>query len=726
MKSTRGEQEVDRGRRLLLAASSGLLLPRLAWTQVREGAVLCWRLDGHEDTALESVSHRQDAIASRAGHALWVGEGRDRALRLDGYSTWVDHAPPLPTVRWEALTAMVWVAFESYPVEEAALLEVNSGTGPAWRFSVDRLGFLHCGPLGGDSGSVCRSAQPVTASQWVHLAVSIGASGVTLYQDGSPVGHLQGTGTGLVPGSDAHICLGKSSDCRVVARVFPTGVLNGLMRDMRVYDKERTRSEIALRMAESKPESAANLQINGPWCVADPQRPIAHAQPPRAWTNEPHGLIRRGGKYHLFYQKNPNGPYWGHIHWGHLTSPDLARWTEQPVALAPQPGVDSEGCWSGSVVDQDGRLAVLYTGGNGHESSICLAHSDDGVHFTKYGGNPVIEQPPPGHGFAEFRDPFVWREGEIYYAIIGSAVSGVGGAALLYRSLDLVSWEYRKPLLTGDRATSGTFWEMPIFVKAGDYHVLIVCEVPGRSSYWVGIWQDENFTPISTGPRRLELFNHLLSPTPMLAPDGRLITMGIIPDERSPRETWAAGWAHLYSLPRVLTADPDGFVRQHPLDVLTPWMKPLIALAKLELNEGAVQGLAGVREKSLHLRATFRRGASASVSLFVRRSPGGEEQTEICYEWASGLLIFDRTLSSLDPRVRRNRQETVYAPLHEGSLHLEVFVDRSVLEVFVDGRAAFAARIYPTLSGSDGAGFACTGGAAAVEKVSVARILRPA
>jgi sucrose-6-phosphate hydrolase SacC (GH32 family) len=72
--------------------------------------------------------------------------------------------------------------------------------------------------------------------------------------------------------------------------------------------------------------------------------------------------------------------------------------------------------------------------------------------------------------------------------------------------------------------------------------------------------------------------------------------------------------------------------------------------------------------------------------------------------------------------VRRNRQVTSYASAEKNSLHLDVFVDRSVLEVFVDGRAAFAARIYPTLPGSLGVGFLAASTGARVERLTVARL----
>jgi beta-fructofuranosidase len=526
-----------------------------------------------------------------------------------------------------------------------------------------------------------------------------------------------------MPGDDATVVLGSAPNGPMVAGTFPTGVINGLLRDVRVFEGALSRARISEIMQESKPDREPDLQINGPWCVDDPQRPISHAQPPRAWTNEPHGLVHWRGQYHLFYQKNPNGPYWGHIHWGHLTSPDLRRWTEMPIALTPEPGPDSDGCWSGSVIAHDGKIAIIYTGGDGSRSSICLALSDDGIQFNKYRGNPIIPQPP--NGFPEFRDPFVWREGDTYYLIIGSAVKDVGGTALLYRSKDLLTWEYRKPIHSGHHEDSGTFWEMPIFVKVGSYYVLIVCEVPGRASYWVGSWEDETFTPISAAPQRLELFNHFLSPTPMIGEDGQVTAMGIIPDERRPKETWAAGWAHLYSLPRSLSTDADGHLLQKPREVIERWCEPLAVPRNIDLREGSVHELDNIAEKSFRVRVTLKRGESQSVSLLVRRSPSRQEQTEILYEWASGVLTLERSKSSLDPMVRRDRKEAAYVTAEKDSIHLDVIVDRSVVEVFVDGRAAFAARIYPTLDDSNRVAFATTGTGAKAKNLSLARIGRP-
>jgi beta-fructofuranosidase len=701
------------------------LVPQWLRADERRTPILHWKLEETGNLAQESRSGTRDEIASRTGHAIWVGKGRNRSLRLDGYSVSLRHNASGLSFHGNSVTVMAWVALESYPVNEAAIVQLDGPGNSALRFSMDRLGFLQCGHHSGDQRNICRSSERVPKAKWVHLAASLGVSGITLYRDGAVCGQLSSSPVKFSLPQEGTFVLGGSPDCPVVADTFPTGMLNGLLRDVRVFASELTQDDIAAVAEESKPDGVPDLQINGPWCVADPHRPVSHAMPPRAWTNEPHGLIQWGGQYHLFYQKNPNGPYWGHIHWGHMTSPDLRRWTEMPVALSPEPGPDSEGCWSGSVINHDGQLAILYTAGDGNRSSICLATSSNGIHFTKHSGSPIISAPPEGRGFPEFRDPFVWREGDLYYLIIGSAVKDVGGTALLYRSKDLVTWEYRKQLLQGDKDSSGIFWEMPIFVKAGDHHALIVCEVPGRASYWVGEWKQETFTPFEKMPRRLELFNHLLSPTPMVAKNGQVTVMGIIPDERDPRNVWTAGWAHLYSFPRVLSADASGLLVQTPLEAIEHWTSPSVKVPGFELPQDAIHDFGGAEETSFRLRVKFLRGESRSVSVLVRRDPTGQEQTEIRYDWASARLILDRSKSSLDTKVRRDRQEAVYVPLIRDTLQLDVLVDRSVLEVFLDNRAAFAARIYPTLNQSNRISFAAVGPKARAEDLQLSRIQRP-
>lgn len=63
--------------------------------------------------------------------------------------------------------------------------------------------------------------------------------------------------------------------------------------------------------------------------------PRYHIYAGSGWINDPNGLIYIGGKFHAFYQFYPDAPEWGPMHWGHVSSDDLAHWTREPVALKP-------------------------------------------------------------------------------------------------------------------------------------------------------------------------------------------------------------------------------------------------------------------------------------------------------------------------------------------------------------------------------------------------------
>ena len=254
------------------------------------------------------------------------------------------------------------------------------------------------------------------------------------------------------------------------------------------------------KMSENWGERAAQRRRT---LVADLHRPRYHFLPPDGWTNDPNGVIQWEGRYHLFYQHNPHGPFWDTIHWGHAVSRDLVHWEDLPVALTPSPsGPDKDGCFSGCAVDDNGVPTLLYTGFADAKQTQCLATSHDGLlTWEKFGGNPVLATPPGGVRPLDFRDPWVWREGDAWYMVLVSGLtSSGGGVALLYRSADLRHWERLPHLLTGEVETTGEVWECPNFFPLGDKHVLIVSVWPKHSvHYFVGAFADGRFSPETHG-----------------------------------------------------------------------------------------------------------------------------------------------------------------------------------------------------------------------------------
>lgn len=467
--------------------------------------------------------------------------------------------------------------------------------------------------------------------------------------------------------------------------------------------------------------------------TGDPHRPTYHLQPRSAWLNDPNGLIHRDGAYHVFYQYAPDAP-WEEKQWGHAASPDLVRWTDLPVALVPTPGgADADGCWSGSAVDDGGVPTLLYSGLRANEpwQLPCLARSRDGMRtWEKHPGNPVVAAPPPGLDLTGFRDPRVWREDGAWSMLLGAGVRGAGGAALLYRSPDLVTWEYLHPLLEGDAAAedpvwTGAMWECPDFFPLGDRHVLLVSALDGsranptgfrpflhHAAYFSGEYRERRLLPRAGGV--VDHGGHFYAPQTLLDPRGRRLMWGWIWEGRSDEAALTAGWAGALSLPRVLSLTPDGALLQRPAPELEALRGAHHHVGRTAIAPGEVRLIDGVGGDRLELALELDLGDAERVGVAVRVSPDGEERTLLLYDRMAETLTVERDRSSLSPEVRR---DTRGGPLALGAgepLRLRVFVDGSVLEVFANDRLCLASRVYPSRPDSRGVGLVAEGGEAAL------------
>lgn len=439
-------------------------------------------------------------------------------------------------------------------------------------------------------------------------------------------------------------------------------------------------------------------------------RPRYHFLPPSGWMNDPNGVIYWRGRYHLFFQYNPHGPVWGDIHWGHAVSDDLIHWEDLPVALTPTPGgPDEGGCWSGCAVDNGGVPTVFYTGIRGayelaRSQVTCVAvGSNDLVTWQKHPANPVLTA-PEGLNLIGFRDPSVWRDGNVWYQLVGSGVRGVGGAVLLYRSRGLLEWEYLGPLITGEEHAlplwTGSIWECPQLLAFGDKHVLIFGVWDDRTHYTVamtGRLRGHRFVPEQT--RKLDAGDrHFYAAQALTDETGRRLMWGWIQEDGDARHE--AGWSGVMSLPRELALAPDGTLRMKPPEELKGLREAHTRRFDLALRGAYDLGVRGVQ---LELHAHLSPNGS-SCGLSVLRAPDGAEETRIFYDPARHKLGVDRRRSSLTTGsgLSLDVQEGDFALRAGESLELRVFLDHSVVEVFANNRFCVTSRVYPQRQDSTG------------------------
>jgi beta-fructofuranosidase len=434
-------------------------------------------------------------------------------------------------------------------------------------------------------------------------------------------------------------------------------------------------------------------------------RPRYHFTPPANWMNDPNGLIHWKGTYHLFYQHNPHAPCWGSMHWGHASSTDLVNWTHQPVALAPDPdGPDRDGCFSGVAVPTGDRVTFIYTGVRGDDQLPCLAlcEDDDLRTWTKHPGNPVIAAPPDDLKTTIFRDHSVWRDDGWWYQVIGSGIENVGGAALLYRSADLEHWEHLGPLLVEDRAriapewvTMG--WECPDFFTLDDRHVLTFSLWNGDPiavGYYSGRFADHRFVPDRHG--LVDGGQSFYAPQSFNDESGRRVMFGWLREECSGDLQMKHGWSGAMSLPRVLGVDERGDLTQRPAPEVENLRGRHLHLDLQPCDWFRHVELQGVDATTLEIDSVWEWGAQGMVAFNLCASGSEAERTVVALSVEDGDLVLDTRESSVDPGSAGGMHRMKLDLEAEAPIRLRVFVDRSVVEVFLNDRYCLTGRVYPT------------------------------
>ncbi len=428
-----------------------------------------------------------------------------------------------------------------------------------------------------------------------------------------------------------------------------------------------------------------------------------HIMAPANWINDPNGLVQYKGEYHVFYQHHPYDENWGPMHWGHVKSKDLVHWQHLPIALAPGDTFDKDGCFSGSAVDNQGELTLIYTGHNYIDKELDtffqnqnIAVSKDGITFEKVEVNPVIAEPPADSSH-HFRDPKVWKHEDFWYMILGNSTKKQEGRVILYRSSNLRKWEYVGVLAKSD-GDLGYMWECPDFFELDGKHVLMISpqgiEAKGDSyhnlfqtGYLVGEYSYETNTFHHGSFTELDHGHDFYAVQTLLDDKGRRIAIGWMDMWEANMPTKEDGWCGALTLPRELTLREDK-VLMNPVQELTSLRKTQYnMLTNKALSESYV---VEVNEDLLEIQAVFDLADCQASSVGIKICGINNEGTLMCYNLNEQKLVLDCTHSGKEDGVRK-------VALQAGeTLALRIFVDRSSIEVFAnEGQATMTSRIYP-------------------------------
>ena len=497
-------------------------------------------------------------------------------------------------------------------------------------------------------------------------------------------------------------------------------------------------------------------------------RPTSHFIAPHSWSNDPCGavFVPETKEYLFCYQWNPGTTEGGNSAWGIARSKDLVTWEDSPPAI--QNGVagsyDSLGVFSGSIVSRliKGKrvLFLFYTSISalpihwskdyidGCESQSVAFSRDFGRSWHRYENNPLLRGPPKRSLTTGWRDPFVskWEslskllgiEPSTDYMMIASGERDRGPQLHLYSSNDLLDWSPISTILDVEDGIKvspnsalrfGKNFECASFFTLGGKDYLIVgveedvhsTRHNNRYNMWLG-----GKLVMKNGSPQFEISNHgLLDHGVLYAAhvfrdaENRLLQLGWADETAQKHVVKDQGWAgclthtrELYQISRpisdLLRQDHHWGMDERTGMMTTLGIRPAPHLRRLRPKDGStsLRRFAAICSTNFEVEAKFKNlCGKEKLSFSVRESPNSIETTKIIFNIEEGTITIDRTQSSLENSGSSTAESSRFRLQVGEDLHVRIFVDESIVEIFSNDRFALSSRIYPTLKTSSRASY---------------------
>ena len=678
----------------------------------------------------------------------WRNSGiKGGSLLMDGYSNYVRYAEDDVSVKGGAFTVSAWIAPRMFEWDDPKGAEGGTErlTAVVSQFNEEAnqgfiLGYQRHGAwsfqvgIGDRFFKLWDNGHPLKKYEWNHVvAVFDGDAGnMRMYLNGELANERTFYEGARISACSDWLYVGRNNNGTSNATAT-CNMHSGLIDEVKLYKAALNADEIRTQYSSGLTKGQLpEITFEDIWLqnvlTEDYHKPQYHGGPYQHWMNEPHAPFYYNGKYHLFFQFNLNGPYFRNICWGHLVSDDMVNWKPLKEIITPTAGtVAPDGIWSGGVnFDSDGNPVIFFTAGNDSFASAgqgLISNQNIGIARPKDLTDPNLTEwevsdtlaikQKSGEGKAgEFRDPFVFKEGNTWYMLVCSSSSANKGTALIYTTTDdsFTNWTYRGQLYEDSSLSSdyGRTWELPVLlpIKTRDgsaqKYMFVFSPAPADSAdndvfYLLGNFNKSTFRfePDDKTPKRFDYGDNVFTgPSALIDPKtGKAVMFSIMQDQRKPRDQYLSGWAHSVGLAREIYLSVDGKRAE---------IAPLSAIESYE-NETLVQGnslsladanqkLDSVRGDMLHIKAEFEFSGSGMFGIRVRANKSGTEYTDFYYDTENNNAGVKTGMSGA-----QNISGMFFDKYTaEGNrLTVELYLDRSLIEAFYDSKIAVSARVYP-------------------------------
>jgi len=680
---------------------------------------------------------------------------RGNALLFDGYSTYSDTCAISSS---DSLTVSVWLAPRAFDTRyDKASIGVASclSTDGGFELGIGNYGKITFKVRTNKGTFSIISDEGLDLYKWNYVTAVFDGSThkIFLYKNSEKVGEGNALGDKYLSCS-TKLRIGCLTQPGTKDDVFTTNIYSGLMDELEIYPKALTTDKIknkysSLQNNMGELDIYEDLWLDYSVLANDPYAPQYHLRTSQNWQNETYGFFYYNGLYHAFCQQNPLGPYYTEgQRWGHFVSEDLVHWKELIPALAPEPnGIDNDYVFSGcATLDKNGNPLLLYTG-------VCLSAdklnqistatptdiTDSELTYWTKSEKVVVAQGDLGTK-ENFRDPFVYQENGIYYMLIGSTDSKSGnGTIYCYKAKDdaLTQWEYVGVTYKGDRAKYaylGNCYELPNLFKISDgkgnsKYMLMFSPIKGTNNgvyYLVGNFNTATgeFTPEREEPYKLDYgpTDQVLCPSGFYdANTGRnlLITMSRTGDTAEDRLN--RGWTNVMTLIKEITLGTDGLPRFTPIEEYDSlYSETLLDVSGNYSVQSANALLENIEGDMLKIEIEVKLNSATKFGMYVKYDASGRERVDINYQPGTDTFGVDASKSST--AMKNNGSGKGVVDIGEENLILTVYVDRSMIEAYINGRNQGTCFGYNVSENSNGILLYSTGTGAEILSLKVYRM----
>ncbi|MEW4368876.1 glycoside hydrolase family 32 protein [Paenibacillus kandeliae] len=475
--------------------------------------------------------------------------------------------------------------------------------------------------------------------------------------------------------------------------------------------------------------STNGQQING-------YRSNYHFTVPDKWKNDPQRPVYANGKYHYYYLYNKDYPNGNGTEWRHATSTDLVHWQDHGVAIPKYTSANGDP-WSGSVVVDTNNTAglgkntmvaiVTQPSANGGAQEQYLWYSKDGGNtFKAYGNKPILSNP----GNADFRDPkLVWDRQSKRWIMLMAEGNRIG----FYTSKNLKSWRYVSDFVADNIGTLECPDLYRMRASNGTYKWVLGVSANGRASgqpntyaYWIGTFNGLGFKADDTKPQWLDYgFDWYAAVT---FEDGTSSK----PYDHRYALAWMNNWDYANNTPTLQDGynGTDSMVRQiqlkqssngytllsQPIRGLSQFVTATQQIPRIEVD-GKYK--LDVKGSSYQLDADISWSDLKNAGFQLRRSPDGSRHVDAGVFVEGGYTYVNRSYTG-HPDDNNNLLES-RAPFDSSNkkVHLKLLVDKTSVEMFVDGGQVTLSNLVFPKPGDQGIALYSEGGKAVFDHVVI-------